>query len=118
MMPAVIKLFNEMDKLLNSNFDPITKINACKMLVLMYKSSRNTQWALLPFVPPYISLVVLLFLINGLAAILTIATGIAFIFFLEQKRKDYLNKLSNLVYSDPEYWQPIREKLQTAIREK
>src|SRR3989344_7519210 len=117
MMPAAMKLFNEMSRVLNSNFDPITKIDACKMLVLMYRTSRNTELAFLPFLFPYLMLVLLMLMTNSLFAILTIATGIAFFYYLEQKRKDALNELSNLVYSNPAYWEPIRNKLRESIGE-
>ena len=118
-MRSMMRLFNEMDKLLNSNFDPSTKIDACKMLVLMYKTSRNTELALLPFLPPYLLTVALLFMINTpLLGILAVASGLALIYFLELKRKEALDRLSNLVNSNPEYWQPIREKLREAISQK
>lgn len=117
MVPAVMKLFYEMDKVLSSNFDPRTKIDACKMLVLMYRTSRNTEMAFIPFVFPYIIALVLALMTNGLIAILTIATGAAFFFYLEQKRKDALKELTNLVNSNPGYWQPIRNELIKSIGE-
>src|SRR3989344_8319430 len=103
MMPAAMKLFNEMNRVLNGNFDPVTKVDACKMLVLMYRTSRNTELAFLPFVFPYFVALVLAFMTNGLVAIFTIATGAAFFYYLEQKRKDALKELTNLVNSNPNY---------------
>lgn len=119
MLPGMMRLFYELDKILNANFDPLTKMDACKMLVLMFKASRNTELAILPFVPPYFVAVAISFMTtNGLAIVLTLATGIAFIYFLEQKRKEALINLKKLMRSDPAYWEPIREKLREAISQK
>ena len=83
----------------------------------MYRTSRNTELAFLPFVFPYFVALVLAFMTNALIAILTIATGAAFFYYLEQKRKDALKELTNLVNSNPNYWQPIRNKLRESIGE-
>ena len=117
MVPGAMKLFNEMSRVLNSNFDPLTKIDACKMLVLMYRTSRNTEMAFIPFVFPYIIALVLAFMTNVLVAIFTIATGPAFFYYLEQKRKDARRELTDLINSNPDYWQPIRNKLIESIGE-
>ena len=112
MIPGAMKIFWELNRVLDNTFDPITKQDAVKMLIRMYRASRNTEWAMLPFAVPY-TLALIVFIVQNwyIMAIIALIPGFLILYILERKRVAALNELNEMLTSDPAYWGSIRDRL-------